>query len=225
MDPQAAFWLWSEQQQRFRRALSRANQHHEALRLFCQQHAMLHTSALDPDAPWSFADGVWYGAADDQRRYIPRGCDHSLAWLIWHMARTEDVAINLVLAGRAQVLEQDNWLPRLCIAHRDIGTEMSAGDIRDLSEQIDLTALWAYRLAVGQRTRKYVLTIAPHELDQAVEPERIQQVKTAGALVEAAYGVGEYWRRHPKRNLLLIPATRHSFTHLTEARRVRQKLR
>lgn len=31
---------------------------------------------------------------------------NSLVWLVWHMGRTEDVAVNLVVAGRDQVLER-----------------------------------------------------------------------------------------------------------------------
>jgi hypothetical protein len=82
----------------------------------------------------------------------------------------------------------------------------------------------AYRRAVGRRTREIVQQVTADELRQRVEPARIERVKTEGALVPAAYGVAEYWGRHTKGNLLLIPATRHSFTHLNEAGRVRQKL-
>ena len=63
------------------------------------------------------------------------------------------------------------------------------------------------------------------ELRQRVEPARIERVKAEGAVVPAAYRVAAYWGRHTKGNLLLIPATRHSFTHLNEAGRVRQKFR
>ena len=30
-----------------------------------------------------------------------------LVWLLWHMARTEDVAINVVVAGSDQVLDAE----------------------------------------------------------------------------------------------------------------------
>jgi hypothetical protein len=77
----------------------------------------------------------------------------------------------------------------------------------------------------GQHTREIVQHVKADELRQIVEPERIERVKAEGALVPTAYGVAAYWGRHTKSNLLLIPATRHSFTHLNEAGRVRQKLR
>jgi hypothetical protein len=55
--------------------------------------------------------------------------------------------------------------------------------------------------------------------------QRFRRAVDEGALVNAAADVGSYWSRHTKANLLLIPATRHAFTHLNEARRLRAKLR
>jgi hypothetical protein len=211
---------------------------------------------------------------DEQLRQVPSGSLHSIAWLLWHIARTEDVTINVLLANTDQLLFADHWFERLGIPARDIGTEMSAADITALSARIDLAAVGgarggggvgspprrphrgdppvrpsdigtemsaaditalsaridlaavrAYRLAVGERTREIVQQVTDRELRQTVEPERIERVKAEGALVPAAYGVAEYWGRHTKGNLLLIPATRHSFTHLNEAVRMRQKLR
>jgi hypothetical protein len=215
---------WSDQQQHFRRLLL-SGRHTDAIHAFLEQHAMLHTASLVPGSRWSFQDEISADMTDDQLRQIPSGRLHSIAWLLWHIARTEDVTINLLLANTDQLLYADRWFERLTIPTRDIGTEMSATDITALSIHIDMAALRAYRQAVGQRTREIVQHVTAGELRQFVEVERIERVKAEGALVPAAYGVAEYWGRHTKGNLLLIPATRHSFTHLNEAGRVRQKLR
>ena len=37
---------------------------------------------------------------------------NSLVWLLWHMARVEDVVVNLVVADGRQVLD-DGWALRL----------------------------------------------------------------------------------------------------------------
>jgi hypothetical protein len=216
---------WSDQQQHFRRLLLNSERHTEAIRAFLEQHAMLHTASLMPGSRWSFQDEISTDLSDQQLRQIPSGRLHSIVWLLWHSARTEDVAINLLLANTEQLLYADHWFERLAIPTRDIGTEMSAIDIATLSAQIDISAVRAYRRAVGQRTREIVQHLTASELPQRVETERIERAKAEGALVPAAYGVAEYWGRHSKGNLLLIPATRHSFTHLNEAGRVRQKFR
>jgi hypothetical protein len=216
---------WSDQQQHFRRLLLLSDRHTDAIHAFLEQHAMLHTASLAPGSRWSFQDEISADLTDDQLRQIPSGRLHSIAWLLWHSARTEDVTINLLLANTDQLLYADHWFEHLAIPTRDIGTEMSATDIAALSSQIDISVMRAYRRSVGQRTREIVQHLTERELRQRVEAERIERVKAEGALVPAAYGVAEYWGRHSKGNLLLIPATRHSFTHLNEAGRVRQKLK
>jgi hypothetical protein len=216
---------WSDQQQRFRRLLLLSDRHTEAIHAFLEQHAMLHTASLVPGSRWSFQDEISADLTDQQLRHIPSARLHSIAWLLWHSARTEDVTINLLLANTNQLLYAEHWFERLAIPTRDIGTEMTATDIAALSAQIDIAALCAYRQAVGRHAREVVQQVTAGELRQRVEAERIERVKAEGALVPAAYGVAEYWGRHSKANLLLIPATRHSFTHLNEAGRVRHKLR
>ena len=216
---------WSDQQQRFRCLLVHSDRHTDAIHAFLEQHAMLHTASLVPGHLWSFQDEVSADLTDEQLRQIPRGRLHSIAWLLWHIARTEDVTINVLLANSDQLLNTDHWFEQLAVPTRDIGTEMNTPDIAMLSDRIDIAALRAYRQAVGHRTRGIVQNVKADELRQRVELERIARVKAEGAVMPAAYGVAEYWGRHTKGNLLLIPATRHSFTHLNEAGRVRQRLK
>jgi hypothetical protein len=52
-----------------------------------------------------------HGLGDAQMRLRPPGLN-SIAWLGWHMARCED-ALSLVLVGRPQVLDEEDWLSPL----------------------------------------------------------------------------------------------------------------
>lgn len=40
---------------------------------------------------WSFEDEVWQGLRDAAARRIPLGGEHSIAWLVRHSTRIEDV--------------------------------------------------------------------------------------------------------------------------------------
>lgn len=215
--------LWSKQQSEFRRTLLSFNQHHKAIELFLSQHAMLHSEKMAQSEPWSFEDSVINDMTDEQLRRIPQKCIHSIAWLIWHIARIEDVTMNLLIAGDQQILLRDNWLQRMKITSRDTGNTMDEEGVADLSARIDIEALRAYRLAVGRRTRECVKQLQSEELKQKVEPSRLHQVMVAGAVVEAARGLIDYWGRRNIAGLLLMPATRHSFIHLNEAVRVKSE--
>jgi len=68
------------------------------------------------------------GLSDDQLRLRPGDGVNSIVWLLWHMARTEDVAVNLVVAARAQVLD-GAWARRMRVPRRDMGTGMTSAEV------------------------------------------------------------------------------------------------
>ena len=102
------------------------------------------------------------------------------------------------------------------------GNAMEEQDRADLNARIDIPALRAYRTAVGCRTRQIVETLQPEGLKQKVDPARIAQVMEAGALVESARGIAEYWSKRDIAGLLLMPATRHNLVHLNEALKLKR---
>ena len=184
---------------------------------------MLHSAKLARSKLWSFEDEVWQDTTEEMARCIPRGSDHSIAWCIWHLARIEDVTMNLLVAGSPQLLHRDDWLKRIGVTVRDTGNAMDKASVARLSAAIDIEALRAYRLAVGRRTREIVKRLEPQELRQKVDAARLQQVMAQGALVEAASGIADYWGKRTIAGLLLMPPTRHNFIHLNEALRIKQK--
>jgi hypothetical protein len=215
---------WNQQQQALQRALARPDDHQKAIELFLSQHARVHSAKLARSKLWSFEDEVWQDTTEEVIRGIPRGCDHSIAWCIWHIARIEDVTMNLLVAGSPQLLHRDGWLKRMGITARDTGNAMDKASVARLSAAIDIEALRAYRLAVGRRTCEIVKRLEPEELKQKVDPARLQQVMVEGAIVEEARGIADYWGKRTIAGLLLMPPTRHNFVHLNEALRIKHKL-
>jgi hypothetical protein len=217
--------LLNKQQTELRRVMTGFDQHDRAIRLFLRQHAMLHSAQMAQTELWSFEDAVLNDMAEERIRRIPRNCEHSVAWCIWHIARIEDVAMNLLVAGRPQILHGDDWLERMRMAVGHTGNAMDEQEVAALSATIDVAALRAYRRAVGRATREIVQQLQPEALKQKVEPSRLQQVLDEGAVVEAASGVVDYWSRRNIAGLLLMPATRHHLTHLNEAYRLKRRRR
>jgi hypothetical protein len=215
--------LWNRQLQTLRLLLSRPADHQKAIDLFLREHAMVHAGKIARPKVWSFEDEVWEDATEEIVRQIPRGGDHSMAWTIWHIARIEDVTMNLLVAGSEQLFQREDWFKRLKIDVRDTGNNMAPPSVVKLSATIDIEALRAYRLAVGRRTREIAKRLEPEQLVQKVEPARLQRVMDEGAVVEQARGVVDYWSKRTIAGLLLMPATRHNFLHLNEALRLKQK--
>ncbi|HEV2581140.1 MAG TPA: DinB family protein [Ktedonobacteraceae bacterium] len=215
---------WSQQQQLFREALFSKTRHDEAMRLLLSQHAMLHSAQMAGSGEWSFEDEVLAGLSDEQLRTRPLATGNSIAWLIWHVARIEDVTMNLLVAGRPQVFHEMNWPERLEIQRRDVGTSMSDSEVADFTRQVSLAALRAYRMAVGRGTRAIIAALQPAEVWERVDPERVRQLVAEDALAQGALDLARFWGGRRKAGILTMPATRHSYTHLSEARAVRGKL-
>src|SRR3990170_6707778 len=103
----------------------------DARDLFLMQHGAVHSKAVAGNAG-SAAERTFGGLTDDQMKVRPREDLNSLAWLMWHISRAEDVMVNIVINGRSQVLD-DGWLPRLQIARRDFGIGMTKPEVSELS--------------------------------------------------------------------------------------------
>jgi hypothetical protein len=219
--------LCLKRQTELRRVLS-SGPHEEAIEMFLSQHATLHSAAMAANElaktePWSFEDEVLDDMFEEQIRRIPRNCEHSVAWIIWHIARCEDVTMNLLVAGGPQVLNQDGWLEQIKTPICHTGNEMDEADVARFSTAVDIGALRAYRVTVGRRTQEIARELGPEDLKRKVDPARLQRVWDEGAVVEAARGIVDYWGKRDVAGLLLMPASRHHIVHLNEALKLKRR--
>jgi hypothetical protein len=216
---------WNKQQTEFRRILLSFAEHDKAINLFFRQHEILHSAKMSQTTPWSYEDEIMDDMLEAQMRRIPGHSEHSVAWIIWHMARIEDVTMNLLVAGSPQILHQDNWRERMNVTTHDTGNALDEDAVAELSTAVDIEALRAYRLAVGSRTRDIVKALSANDLKRKVDPSRLDQIMVENAVAEESRGLIDYWGKRDIAGLLLMPSTRHNMVHLNEAWRLKQKLR
>ncbi len=185
---------------------------------FLVNHAAAHTGALlgvPPDRMY-YEDRLTAGLAEEEMRACPHGLN-SIAWLLWHIARTEDAAANVVIAGRRQVLDDGDWPAQLRVARRDIGTGMTSEEVAQLSTSIDIPAMRAYRLAVGRRTRDIVRALTPADWTRTIERSRIEQGFAEGLFLPDATWPFSFWGGQSVTRLLVWPCSGHSLMHLGQA--------
>jgi hypothetical protein len=214
-----------KRQTELRQIMTSFDQYEKAIDLFLHQHATLHSQKMAGTETWSFEDEVLDDMTEEGIRRIPQNCEHSVAWCIWHIARIEDVTMNMLVAGWSQLINQDSWFERMNADFRHTGNAMDEDEIRALSSTITIEALRAYRLAVGRRTQQIVQGLEPEVLKAKVDASRLQQVINEGAVVKAAQGIVDYWSKRDIAGLLLMPATRHSLVHLNEALKLKARRR
>src|SRR5438876_9871888 len=111
----------------------------DAKDLLLEEHNRVHSAAVGGDK-MSMAERTFTGLTDEQMRVRPREDLNSVAWLMWHIARAEDIMVNTILAGRSQVFDEA-WGKRLGISRPDFGIGMSSAEVSELSRQIEPAAL------------------------------------------------------------------------------------
>jgi hypothetical protein len=165
----------------------------------------------------SAAERSFGGLTEEQMRVRPREDLNSLAWLMWHITRAEDIMLNPVLSGRDQVLDA-TWLNRLGIARKDFGIGMTKAEVSDLTGKIDVGALREYRDAVGRRTREIVGGFAAKDWEGEVTEDRMKAAAAQGAFPEP---VVKAFTGRPRRAVLSGLAIMHPMQHFGEAATVR----
>ncbi len=197
----------------------------DATELLLRDHARTHSLAVgQPEGGISIIDAVVGGLDDDQIRRSPQAGMNSLAWLIWHMARSEDAGVNLLVAGRPQVLDAEGWLDRLRVSVHDIAAGMTDDEVSDFSTSVDIADLVAYRAAVGRRTCEVVAAMRPTALDEKIDGSLIERAFADGTFSENAGWLRGFMAGKSKAFVLGHVATGHNFMHLGEAWAIRSLL-
>ena len=103
-------------------------------------------------AAWTFDEAM----VPHYRTVLPG--HNSIAWLLWHIARGEDWAIQTILQGDEQLLTREDWGNRMGVTYPGFGGGISREEMIALTEQIDLGALHNYYTAVAAATQAFLRT-------------------------------------------------------------------
>jgi hypothetical protein len=191
---------------------------------FLLHHARLHSGELIAVEGGSLVDQTLAELDDAALRARPATGLNSLAWLLWHMARSEDVYVNVLLLRRPQVLDRPEWAGRLRVERRDTGSGMAHEEVALVSMTIDIPALRAYRTAVGQATRAAIVDLAPEWWIQPITPAVVDQLIASGAFLPAVVPVVQRIAGRTHGGMLGSLGITHNALHLGEAQTVRSLL-
>ncbi len=214
---------WTRQQTQLRKLLNAKGCFEQGIQLFLQQHAAVHTRKISRALNWSLQDDALAGLTDAQIRVCPRPGDNSIAWLLWHTARIEDITLNFLVLEHRQVLLSGDWAVRLGISLRDVGAAMDANQVANLSAQISIPTLKAYRAAVGRSVQAGIGGLNEAQARARVSATTVQKLVKDGSISPNAPWLAEFYSNRPK-VFFLTRITSHNFLHLSQAARARAKL-
>ncbi|OKH67506.1 chorismate synthase [Mycobacterium sp. SWH-M3] len=127
-------------------------------------------------------DDLTDGLTEEVSRYRPTPQANSIAWLIWHSARCQDLQL-CDIAGVEQVWTRDGWIDRfgLGLPPGDIGYGHSPEDVAKVHAPAELLA--GYYRAVHKVTLEYIATVTPQELSRVVDTNWDPPVTASARLV------------------------------------------
>lgn len=127
-------------------------------------------------------DDLTEGLTDEVSSYRPTPQANSIAWLIWHSARCQDLQL-CDIAGIEQVWTRDGWKDRfgLDLPAEDIGYGHTPEDVAKVHASAELLA--GYYLAVHKVTLAYIAGVTAEDLGRIVDPRWDPPVTASARLV------------------------------------------
>ena len=127
-------------------------------------------------------DELTDGLTDEQAGYRPSPNANSIAWLIWHSARVQDIQL-APIAGVEQVWTHDVWVDRfgLDLPRNDTGYGHGPQDVVKVVAPVDL--LSGYYHAVHKLTLEFVAGVTAEDLARIVDRNWDPPVTASARLV------------------------------------------
>lgn len=129
-------------------------------------------------------DELTDGLTDGQANYRPSPNANSIAWLLWHSARVQDVQV-AHLADVEQAWTRDGWVERfvLDLPRDDTGYGHSPEDVAKVQAPAKLLA--GYYHAVHKLTLEYIASIDGDELARVVDTRWDPPVTVSARLISS----------------------------------------
>lgn len=215
----------SELHKQLRETIRKPHKLDETKRLFLELHSKLHLSAVTGTEE-NEVDKLLHDLLPCEYRIMPTSKDETIAWVLWHIARIEDLTMNILVANGGQVFN-DEWKKQICSPITDTGNALTDDEIMELSRLLNTEKLLAYRSVVGQKTCDTIRALSADDLRRKVSPQGLEAIKQTGGVTgqEESCWLLDFWGSKDVARLLLIPPTRHVIMHLNDCCRWKAHIR
>ena len=112
----------------------------------------------------------------EQMHFVPEGESHSVAWVLFHATRIEDLMINAICQGKPLLFDEDDWAERTGFPTDSFGTGQSTDEAKAVRLK-DLDAFSEYAEAVYAATDAFLDSLDDDGLDREVKlGDRVETV-------------------------------------------------
>jgi hypothetical protein len=196
-----------------------------ARQIFLDLHANLHLSPVSSSRP-NEVDALFGDLLQDEYRMMPSEKGETITWIVWHIARIEDLTMGILVNNGDQIFN-NYWQEIIHSSITDTGNALTYDEIIQFGIGLDIEAMLAYRNAVGKRTREIVQQLDEEELKRKVTADGLEKIRLEGGVTgqENSAWLLDFWGKKDVAGLLLMPPTRHVILHLNECSKYKQHIR
>jgi hypothetical protein len=147
-----------------------------------------------------------------------------LAFDLWHVARTQDLALHTLVRGVPELIDEPRWQGRGRLATHGIGVGLSESEADDLARSLALADVLEYADAVHLAIVEWPREAADDALDQ--QPDVPAHLARYPVYLEGAMRDEAPWMfEQPRVWRCLGPANGHVRDHLAEMDLLKRQLR
>lgn len=206
----------SEKHKELNKIIRNAEKIKQAKGLFLDIHAKLNLSEIS-NTEKNEVDNLLENLTQNQYSIMPTNKDETIAWVLWHIARIEDLTINILVARKDQIFNED-WKKKLNVSITDTANALSDNEIIDLSKNINIDKLISYRNEVARNTRKVVSDLSSEDMKRCIVRDDLDKILELGGVTKQQDSIWllDFWSKKDVAGILLMPPTRHVMLHLND---------
>ncbi len=207
-------------------AIIRKREHVEkAKELFLELHSFLHSSSISNGEKNEY-DELISDLKDSEYAIMPTSKDETIAWALWHMARIEDLTMNILVARKDQIFN-DEWKVLLQATIQDTGNALTDEQIIELSKNLNKDQLLEYRSIVGKRTREIISELSAEDMKRKISEEDLVKILEEGGVTPQNESIWllDFWGHKDVAGILLMPPSRHMMLHINDCCKWKEHIR
>ena len=110
-------------------------------------------------------------------RRSPIAGTQPIVWLIWHMARVEDMGLSRFIWKKDQLYNQD-WKEKINSDLSHYGTSMTEAEVADFATSVNVYSTLDYFQVVGNRTKEELAKLDVSTLNEVITEEEVKRIVT-----------------------------------------------
>ncbi|MBV7275635.1 DinB family protein [Clostridium thailandense] len=197
----------------------------QAKLLFLDIHANLHLSETEGTIQ-NEVDNLIRDLKENEYAIMPKTKDETIAWVIWHIARIEDLTMNMLVAEKNQLFNEE-WKSRMNISITDTGNTLTDDEIMYFSHSINIKEMLCYWNAVGESTKEIINNLQAEDMKRKVLTIDLERILDSGGVTKQKDSIWllDFWGKKDVAGILLMPPTRHVIMHLNDCCKWKEHIR